>query len=63
MDKTKKQLKRIGYELKNLLNSGDITYEIYGDLTDMLDEAINYTHSCESDSELLKQKEKCKISA
>jgi hypothetical protein len=41
MDKTKKQLKKIGYELKNLLNSGDITYEIYGDLTDMLDEAIN----------------------
>jgi hypothetical protein len=41
MDKTKKQLKKIGYEFKALLNSGDITYEIYGDLTDMLDEAIN----------------------
>jgi hypothetical protein len=37
-------------DIKTYLKGSALTYEV---VLDALDEAINYTHSCESDSELL----------
>ena len=53
MDKLKKELKQLKIQIRVGIDQKQISQDWGILLLDNLEEAINYTHSCKSDSELL----------